>query len=91
MDGVELLKMPNIEDVMSGELEVNQLKKVEVEDLLGRDPVELDMDMISNELTNKTILVTGAGGSIGSEICRQVCNSIQNVLFYLAMVKTVFI
>ncbi len=74
MDGVELLKMPNIEDVMSGELEVNQLKKVEVEDLLGRDPVELDMDMISNELTNKTILVTGAGGSIGSEICRQVCN-----------------
>lgn len=58
MDGVELLKMPNIEDVMSGELEVNQLKKVEVEDLLGRDPVELDMDMISNELTNKTILVT---------------------------------
>lgn len=59
---------------MSGELEVNQLKKVEVEDLLGRDPVELDMDMISNELTNKTILVTGAGGSIGSEICRQVCN-----------------
>ncbi|MFD3059255.1 hypothetical protein ACFKKE_03775, partial [Streptococcus agalactiae] len=68
MDGVELLKMPNIEDVMSGELEVNQLKKVEVEDLLGRDPVELDMDMISNELTNKTILVTGAGGSIGSEI-----------------------
>lgn len=74
MDGVELLKMPNIEDVMSGELEVNQLKKVEVEDLLGRDPVELDMDMISNELTNKTILVTGAGGPIGSEICRQVCN-----------------
>ncbi|HDE9637755.1 TPA: polysaccharide biosynthesis protein [Staphylococcus aureus] len=58
MDGVELLKMPNIEDVMSGELEVNQLKKVEVEDLLGRDPVELDMDMISNELTNKTILGT---------------------------------
>ena len=70
LDGVELLKMPNIEDVMSGELEVNQLKKVEVEDLLGRDPVELDMDMISKELTNKTILVTGAGGSIGSEICR---------------------
>ncbi len=48
-----------LEDVMSGELEVNQLKKVEVEDLLGRDPVELDMDMISNELTNKTILVSG--------------------------------
>lgn len=73
IEGVELFKMPNIEDVLSGELEVNQLKKVEVEDLLGRDPVELDMALISKELTDKTILVTGAGGSIGSEICRQVC------------------
>lgn len=72
IEGVELFKMPNIEDVLSGELEVNNLKKVEVEDLLGRDPVELDMALISRELTNKTILVTGAGGSIGSEICRQV-------------------
>ncbi|MEB7844853.1 polysaccharide biosynthesis protein [Mammaliicoccus sciuri] len=70
---VEVFKMPNIENVMSGEIEVNQLKKVEVEDLLGRDPVELDMESISKELTHKTILVTGAGGSIGSEICRQVC------------------
>lgn len=70
---VEVFKMPNIENVMSGEIEVNQLKKVEVEDLLGRDPVELDMVSIAKELTHKTILVTGAGGSIGSEICRQVC------------------
>jgi FlaA1/EpsC-like NDP-sugar epimerase len=71
--GIELFKMPSIEQVLSGELEVNQLKRVEVEDLLGREPVELDMAMISKELTHKTILVTGAGGSIGSEICRQVC------------------
>lgn len=70
---LEVFKMPNIENVMSGEIEVNQLKKVEVEDLLGRDPVELDMASISKELTHKAILVTGAGGSIGSEICRQVC------------------
>ncbi|MEB7722870.1 polysaccharide biosynthesis protein [Staphylococcus equorum] len=73
IEGVELFKMPNIEDVLSGEIEVNQLKRVEVEDLLGRDPVELDMALISQELTYKTILVTGAGGSIGSEICRQLC------------------
>lgn len=71
--GIELFKMPSIEHVLSGELEVNQLKRVEVEDLLGREPVELDMAMISKELTHKTIMVTGAGGSIGSEICRQVC------------------
>ncbi|PTE93916.1 SDR family NAD(P)-dependent oxidoreductase, partial [Staphylococcus equorum] len=73
IEGIELFKMPDIEGVLSGEIEVNQLKKVEVEDLLGRDPVELDMALISKELTNKVILVTGAGGSIGSEICRQVC------------------
>lgn len=65
--------MPNIENVLSGEIEVNQLKRVDVEDLLGRDPVELDMAAIAKELTHKTVLVTGAGGSIGSEICRQVC------------------
>lgn len=71
---IEVLKMPNIESVMTGDLEVSQLKKVSVEDLLGREPVELDMAMISEELTHQTILVTGAGGSIGSEICRQVCH-----------------
>lgn len=72
--GIDLFKMPNINDVLSGELEVNQLKKVDVEDLLGRDPVELDMEQIAKGLTNQTVLVTGAGGSIGSEICRQICN-----------------
>ncbi|EJD5772108.1 polysaccharide biosynthesis protein [Staphylococcus pseudintermedius] len=70
---IEVLKMLNIENVMTGEVEVSQLKKVSVEDLLGREPVELDMHMISQGLTRQTILVTGAGGSIGSEICRQVC------------------
>nr|WP_245336330.1 MULTISPECIES: nucleoside-diphosphate sugar epimerase/dehydratase [unclassified Staphylococcus] len=73
IEGVELFKMPNIENVLSGEVEVNQLKRVDVEDLLGRDSVELDMASIAKELTDKTVLVTGAGGSIGSEICRQVC------------------
>lgn len=83
IEGVELLKMPNIEEVMTGEIEVNQLKKVEVEDLLGREPVELNMQMISKELTHKTILVTGAGGSIGSEICRQVCKFSPNKVVLL--------
>ncbi|WP_144550032.1 nucleoside-diphosphate sugar epimerase/dehydratase [Peribacillus simplex] len=65
--------MPMIEDIMLGKVAVNQFKEVEVEDLLGRDPVELDMNSISEYVTGKTILVTGAGGSIGSEICRQIC------------------
>ncbi|MBK5462545.1 polysaccharide biosynthesis protein [Peribacillus sp. TH27] len=65
--------MPMIEDIMLGKVAVNQFKEVEVEDLLGREPVELDMNSISGNVTGKTILVTGAGGSIGSEICRQIC------------------
>lgn len=65
--------MPLIEDVMLGRVSVNQFRDVQVEDLLGRDPVELDIKSISEKLTGKTILVTGAGGSIGSEICRQIC------------------
>lgn len=65
--------MPLLEDLMTGRVSVNQIRDVRVEDLLGREPVELDITSISEKLTNKTILVTGAGGSIGSEICRQVC------------------
>jgi FlaA1/EpsC-like NDP-sugar epimerase len=64
--------MPMIEDIVSGKVSVNQFRDVQVEDLLGREPVELDIKSISQKLTGKTILVTGAGGSIGSEICRQV-------------------
>jgi FlaA1/EpsC-like NDP-sugar epimerase len=65
--------MPMIEDIMLGRVAVNQFRDVEVEDLLGREPVELDIDGISEYVTGKTVLVTGAGGSIGSEICRQIC------------------
>lgn len=64
--------MPLIEDVMLGKVTVNSFRDVQVEDLLGREPVQLDTASISEKLTGKTILVTGAGGSIGSEICRQV-------------------
>ncbi|WP_347321050.1 nucleoside-diphosphate sugar epimerase/dehydratase [Rossellomorea sp. RS05] len=64
--------MPMIEDIVSGKVSVHQFREVQVEDLLGRDPVDLDTKTISEKLTGKTILVTGAGGSIGSEICRQV-------------------
>ncbi|WP_060207193.1 polysaccharide biosynthesis protein [Sporosarcina koreensis] len=70
--GVRVKIMPNIEDVMTGKISVNDMRDVKIEDLLGREEVHLDLKAIADKLTNKTILVTGAGGSIGSEICRQV-------------------
>lgn len=64
--------LPKIEDIMTGKVSINMFRDVEVEDLLGRDPVKLDTESIANTLTGEVILITGAGGSIGSEICRQV-------------------
>lgn len=64
--------LPMLEDLMTGKVSVNQFRDVQVEDLLGREPVELDMQSISEKITNKVVMVTGAGGSIGSEICRQI-------------------
>lgn len=66
--------IPMLEDLVTGRVSVNQFRDVEVEDLLGREPVKLDIDSISDYVTDKVILVTGAGGSIGSEICRQLSN-----------------
>jgi len=65
--------IPMLEDIMVGKVSVNEFRDVQVEDLLGRDPVELNINSISEYVTGKTVLITGAGGSIGSEICRQIC------------------
>lgn len=70
--GVRTQKIPRIEDIMTGKVSVTDMQDVKIEDLLGRDEVQLDMQKIATKLTGKTILITGAGGSIGSEICRQV-------------------
>ncbi|WP_026045598.1 polysaccharide biosynthesis protein [Paenisporosarcina sp. TG-14] len=70
--GVRTQMIPRMEDLMTGKVSVNDIRDVKIEDLLGREEVQLDMKVISANITGKTILVTGAGGSIGSEICRQV-------------------
>lgn len=64
--------LPLLGDLMTGKVKVNQLREVQVEDLLGREPVELNIESIAEKIQNKVILITGAGGSIGSEISRQV-------------------
>ncbi|SDB81114.1 NDP-sugar epimerase, includes UDP-GlcNAc-inverting 4,6-dehydratase FlaA1 and capsular polysaccharide biosynthesis protein EpsC [Pelagirhabdus alkalitolerans] len=63
--------LPKIEDIATGKVSVKALRNVDVEDVLGREPVQLDIDAISKYVENNTVMVTGAGGSIGSEICRQ--------------------
>jgi Predicted nucleoside-diphosphate sugar epimerases len=69
--GCEILDTPAFDTWMNGHLEVKNLKKVKFEDLLGRDPITLDLEKIQNGLSGKTILITGGAGSIGSEIARQ--------------------
>src|SRR5690606_23236429 len=70
--GITSRIIPGIYELIGGKVSVNRLREVDITDLLRRDPVKIDDQLVGSILTNKRILVTGAGGSIGSEICRQV-------------------
>jgi FlaA1/EpsC-like NDP-sugar epimerase len=70
--GLQVLTIPAIDDLISGRFSVSQIRRVDVEDLLGRDPVNIDTLGLNKLIANKTVLVSGAGGSIGSELCRQI-------------------
>jgi len=69
--GVKALTVPAMEDLVGGKVTISQVRQVELDDLLGRDPVALDLDGLHAWLDRRVVLVTGAGGSIGSELCRQ--------------------
>jgi FlaA1/EpsC-like NDP-sugar epimerase len=69
---VEVLTTPSVNDIVSGKAKIEEVKKVDIEDLLGRDPVPPRSELIQQCITDQVVAVTGAGGSIGSEICRQV-------------------
>jgi FlaA1/EpsC-like NDP-sugar epimerase len=85
--------VPSITDIASGKFRVSQIRDVDINDLLGREVIELDLELIETFIKDKTILVTGAGGSIGSEMCRQIClfqpkllllaEQAENPLFYI--------
>lgn len=64
--------MPRLNDLIQGKVSIQKIRDVEVEDLLGRDPVDVDLMGIADYVEQKTVLITGAGGSIGSELCRQI-------------------
>lgn len=66
--------VPSVDQLATGKVKVSQLRSVEIQDLLGRKPVELDVNNITSILKGRVILVTGAGGSIGSELCRQIAS-----------------
>lgn len=70
--GCQLKILPGIYQMMSGEVSISKLRNVEIEDLLGREPVNVDIDQIAGHIKDKVIMITGGGGSIGSELARQV-------------------
>ncbi|MDO6355556.1 nucleoside-diphosphate sugar epimerase/dehydratase [Caloramator sp. CAR-1] len=70
--GCKLKTLPGIYELIGGKVTISQIRDVEIEDLLGREPVELNIDEIADYLKDKVVLVTGGGGSIGSELCRQI-------------------
>ena len=79
----KLRSLPGMYQLVNGEVNVSKLRDVEVEDLLGRDPISVDLDSILGYVQNKTVLVTGGGGSIGSELCRQIACHRPNHLIIL--------
>lgn len=70
----KLKTMPGLYQLINGEVDIRKIRDVEIEDLLGRDPVETNLEEISNFIHGKVVLVTGGGGSIGSELCRQIAS-----------------
>lgn len=82
----EVLSIPGMADLVGGKAQINELKEVSIEDLLGRDPVAPIPELLNANITGKRVMVTGAGGSIGSELCRQIirCKPEKLVLFELS-------
>ena len=68
----KIQSLPGMYQIVNGDVSVSKLRDIEIEDLLGRDPADIDLDSILGYVQNQVVLVTGAGGSIGSELCRQI-------------------
>ena len=83
--GISPMTVPAAEDLLSGRLTVNSLRNVELDDLLGRGPVKLNPEPIQKFLSNQVVLITGAGGSIGSELCRKIAEFKPKLLVFYEM------
>jgi FlaA1/EpsC-like NDP-sugar epimerase len=80
LTGAIIKTVPNFNDILTGKLSVNEVRQIDIEELLGRDIVRPDPNLLSQNITGKSILVTGAGGSIGSELCRQIAQQTPSCL-----------
>lgn len=78
--GVPVLTIPGMADIVDGKMKIDELQDVKIEDLLGRDPVAPIQTLLTANISNKVVMVTGAGGSIGSELCRQILAQAPKVL-----------
>lgn len=85
---VKVRHVPPVEKWINGELSLQQIKEIKIDDLLERDPIQLDLENIENQLKDKTILITGAAGSIGSEIARQITRFYPKLLVLLDQAET---
>ena len=72
--GCEIKILPGIYQLLNGDVSVSKLRKIQIEDLLGREPIRVNLNQIMDYVSNKVVLVTGGGGSIGSELCRQIAS-----------------
>ena len=72
--GCKLRTLPGMYQLINGDVSVAKLKEVEIEDLLGREPIQINTEEVLNYVKDKVVLVTGGGGSIGSELCRQIAS-----------------
>ena len=83
--GLEILTVPAIDDLVAGASSVGDVRELELDDLLGRNPVHLDAEAIKDYIEGKVVMVTGAGGSIGSELCRQLARFTPKLLIFWEM------
>jgi FlaA1/EpsC-like NDP-sugar epimerase len=87
-NGLKFKVLPGIAEVMAGDVRVHQLRDVRIEDLLGRDPIELELPELAEDLHGRSVLITGAAGSIGSELARQVALHSPGTLILLDQAET---
>src|SRR5262249_13217168 len=86
--GLRYRTVPSLQDMLRNRVSVSQLREVKIEDLLGRQPVQLDLTVVRDQVAGKVVLVTGAAGSIGSELCRQILHNSPAKLIALDQAET---